>query len=46
MTLKAGDAYHIPAGKAHTPKNASAAPAKFVGVWVVEKGKPLASPVP
>jgi quercetin dioxygenase-like cupin family protein len=42
--LKAGDAYVIPAGKAHDAKNTGSVPLKLVGVYVVEKGKPLASP--
>jgi len=44
-TLKAGDAIVIPGGSVHNAKNTGAAPVKAVGVYVVEKGKPLASPV-
>jgi quercetin dioxygenase-like cupin family protein len=41
--LQPGDAFQVPAGKPHAAKNG---PAKAVlsGVYVVEKGKPLASP--
>lgn len=40
----AGEGFVIPAGTPHNAKNDSAAPVKLVGVYVVEKGKPLASP--
>lgn len=42
--LKAGDAFVIPAGKVHDAKNTGSGPFKLVGVFVVEKGKPLATP--
>jgi quercetin dioxygenase-like cupin family protein len=42
--VKAGDGFVIPAGKVHDAKNTGAIPLKVVGVYVVEKGKPLASP--
>jgi quercetin dioxygenase-like cupin family protein len=44
--LKAGDAFVIPAGKIHDAKNTGSVPMKLVGTYVVEKGKPLASPAP
>lgn len=44
--VKAGDAFVIPAGKIHDAKNTGTVPMKLVGVFVVEKGKPLASPAP
>ena len=40
----AGEGFVIPAGVAHNAKNESTAPTRLVGVYVVEKGKPLASP--
>jgi len=43
--IKAGDAFVIPAGKIHDAKNTGTGPFKLVGVYVVEKGKPLATPV-
>lgn len=43
--LKAGDSYAIAAGRPHDAI-AGAAPAKVVACYVVEKGKPLASPAP
>lgn len=45
-TVKAGESFVIPAGVVHDAHNVSAAPIKLVGVYVVEKGKPLASPAP
>jgi quercetin dioxygenase-like cupin family protein len=42
--VKAGEAFVIPAGKVHAARNASAGAMKFVGVYVVDKGKPLATP--
>lgn len=42
--LKAGDAFVVPAGKVHDARNTGTGPFKLVGVFVVEKGKPLALP--
>ena len=42
--VKAGEGFVIPAGVVHNAKNDGAAAVKLVGVYVVEKGKPLASP--
>jgi quercetin dioxygenase-like cupin family protein len=42
--VAAGDGFVIPAGVVHNARNDGAAPVKLVGVYVVEKGKPLASP--
>jgi len=44
--VKAGESFVIPAGTIHDAHNDSNAPVKLVGVYVVEKGKPLASPAP
>jgi quercetin dioxygenase-like cupin family protein len=44
--VKAGESFVIPAGIAHSAHNAGNAPAHLVGVYVVEKGKPLTSPAP
>lgn len=40
----AGEGFIIPAGVVHNAKNEGATATKLVGVYVVEKGKPLASP--
>lgn len=44
--VAAGDAFVIPAGVVHSARNESSAPCRLVGVYVVEKGKPMASPAP
>ncbi len=40
----AGEGFVIPAGVVHNAKNDGATATRLVGVYVVEKGKPLASP--
>lgn len=42
--MKAGEAFVIPAGVVHAARNPGAEPARLVGVYIVEKGQPLASP--
>jgi len=42
--VKAGEGFVIPAGTVHNAQNEGSSPTKLVGVYVVEKGKPLASP--
>ena len=44
--LNAGDSYSIAAGKVHDAKVVGDAPAKVLAVYVVEKGKPLATQAP
>src|SRR5262245_3728181 len=44
-TLKAGDAFAIPAGKVHNAINAGQTQVTIVSTYIVEKGKPLATPV-
>jgi quercetin dioxygenase-like cupin family protein len=44
-TLKAGEAFAIPAGKVHNATNAGTTQATIVSTYIVEKGKPLATPV-
>ncbi|HEY8876769.1 MAG TPA: cupin domain-containing protein [Roseateles sp.] len=45
-TVKAGESFVIPAGTVHAAHNVNDAPVKLVGVYVVDKGKPLAMPAP
>lgn len=45
-TVKAGESFVIPAGTVHEAVNAGGVPVRLVGVYVVEKGKPLATPAP
>jgi quercetin dioxygenase-like cupin family protein len=44
--MRAGETYLIPAGKVHDARAVGSEPAKVLAVYVVEKGKPLATPVP
>ncbi|HEY5126035.1 MAG TPA: cupin domain-containing protein [Bradyrhizobium sp.] len=44
--LKAGDSYSIPAGAVHDAKVHSDKALKVLGIYVVDKTKPLASPAP
>ena len=43
-TVKAGESFVVPAGTVHNARNDQPGPLRLVGVYVVEKGKPLASP--
>jgi quercetin dioxygenase-like cupin family protein len=42
--VKAGEAFVIPAGTIHDAHNVGPGPMKLLGVYVVDKGKPLATP--
>jgi quercetin dioxygenase-like cupin family protein len=42
--VKAGESFVIPAGTVHDAVNVGSGTLKLVGVYVVEKGKPLATP--
>jgi quercetin dioxygenase-like cupin family protein len=44
--VNAGDSFLIGAGKVHNAKVVGDVPAKVISTYVVEKGKPLASPAP
>jgi quercetin dioxygenase-like cupin family protein len=46
VTLKAGGSFLIPAGTVHNATNTGAGPGKILATYVVEKGKPLATPAP
>jgi quercetin dioxygenase-like cupin family protein len=43
-TLHAGDAFLIPAGTVHNATNNGTGGARLVATYIVEKGKPLATP--
>ena len=43
-TVKAGEAFFVPAGVVHDGKNIGKGPAKVLATYFVEKGKPVASP--
>ena len=44
--VKAGESFVVPAGVVHDAHNDGSMPIKLVGVYVVEKGQPLAKPAP
>jgi quercetin dioxygenase-like cupin family protein len=43
-TLKAGEAFFVPAGIVHDGRNVGSGPLKVLATYVVETGKPVASP--
>lgn len=45
-TVKAGESFVVPAGVVHDAHNPGSSPTRVIGVYVVEKGKPLATPAP
>jgi quercetin dioxygenase-like cupin family protein len=45
MTLGAGQTFFIPAGAVHGARNNGSAVARILATYIVEKGKPLATPV-
>ena len=45
VTLGVGRTFFIPAGTVHNATNSSPAPARVLATYIVEKGKPLATPV-
>ena len=44
--LKAGDGFVVPAGAKHDARNTGTTVLKLAAIYVVEKGKPLATPAP
>jgi quercetin dioxygenase-like cupin family protein len=46
LKVKTGDGFIIPGGVKHDARNTGTKPLKLVGVYVVDKGKPLATPAP
>ena len=44
--LKPGDYFLVPAGRPHNARNTGSGAAKVLATYIVEKGKPLATPVP
>jgi len=45
-TYQTGEAFMIPPGAIHNAKNPGTAAVKIVSTYVIEKGKPVATPVP
>jgi quercetin dioxygenase-like cupin family protein len=46
VTLKAGSTFLIPAGTIHNATNTGTGTARVLATYIVEKGKPLATPAP
>ena len=46
LVVKAGSSFSIPPGAIHSARNTSSKPTKVIAVFVIEKGKPVASPTP
>jgi quercetin dioxygenase-like cupin family protein len=44
-TLKAGEGFIIPAGRIHDARNTGKAMARVLATYIIEKGKPVATPV-
>ena len=45
VTLNAGDYFFVPAGIVHDGRNVGSGKAKVLATYIVEKGKPIATPV-
>ena len=43
-TVNAGESFFVPAGIVHDGKNIGSGPAKVLATYIVEKGKPVATP--
>jgi quercetin dioxygenase-like cupin family protein len=46
VTVKAGQGFIIPAGQVHNATNTGSGAGKILATYIVEKGKPLATPAP
>ena len=46
LKFKAGDGFVVKSGLKHDARNTGAQPLKLAAIYVVEKGKPTATPVP
>jgi quercetin dioxygenase-like cupin family protein len=46
LAIKPGDSVIIPSGAIHDAHNTGTQPLKLVGVYIVDKSKPLATPAP
>ena len=46
LKIKAGDGFVVPAGAKHDAHNTGSVPVHLAVVYLVEKGKPMASPAP
>jgi quercetin dioxygenase-like cupin family protein len=46
ITIKVGDSFFVEAGRPHETANEGTSMARILATYTVEKGKPLATPVP
>ncbi len=46
VTLKAGDSFYVPPHTPHVAHNRGTVPWKAISTYIVESGKPLATPAP
>lgn len=46
VVVKAGSSFLVPPGAPHSAKNTASVPTKVLATFVIEKGKPIASPAP
>ena len=46
MVVKAGSSFSVPPGVVHSARNSAATTTKVIAAFVIEKGKPVASPAP
>ena len=46
LKVKAGDGFIVPAGAKHDAHNTGSVPVHLAAVYLVEKGKPMATPAP
>jgi quercetin dioxygenase-like cupin family protein len=45
VILKAGDSVFVPAGTVHSARNTGKGETKILSTYIIEKGKPIATPV-
>lgn len=46
LKIKPGDAFIVPSGAKHDAHNTGSVPIRLAAVYLVEKGKPMATPAP
>jgi len=46
VTLKAGDSFFNPRGSVHSIASADSGDTTVISTWIVDKGKPMSTPVP
>jgi len=46
LKVKAGDSFIIPSGAKHDAHNTTSQPLKLVGIYLVDKSQPMATPAP